>query len=1025
MHIRILIFLICILFSSDQTFSQTFHTTKDANTQSPKPGQSRFIIGADISELKKVEDNGGIFKVNRVEKDALTILHDHWFEYLRLNLFHTPEAWEKYLQLEANLQMAQRIKQAGFKLLIDLHYSDTWANPGVQTRPKAWQNLSFLVLTDSVYQYTRKIITTFKNKNALPDMVQLGNEITGGMLWDDGRVGGIYNTPTQWQKLAALINAGIQGVKDGLAPGDSVRIMIHLDSGGSKETTQWFFDNLFAHDVNFDIIGLSFYSYWNGKMNNLADNLNSISQKYDKDIIIVETSYPWTLKDYDQVPNWMSDPARLHAGYPASVPGQQSFLEDVITILKNVPNGRGKGIFYWQPIDISPPRCGSGAENIALFDFHGMLLPSIKAFAPPDVARITVHLNTASIPDTLSKNSLFELRGSLNWKAPIILPDGNVLDWSEDSQIEPVHQDGDNYTATFYAPSGSTLRYKFWSQDILQNGLGNGWEIGDSNGDSDGNTVLSLTGDTLLPIHFFNSTESRKSYDWKIWEPENNTIAVWFRVYTHTPEGVQDGYLPKNENVRIGVRGENLNSMGPLNWNMTKVILKRESIAKNSAGFHLFSGVAHYTKSLKGQKQVYKFFIEPNSWEEGNLTEDRSFIIPEQDTTLHWVYYGNTNPISKGPHQITLQLNGSSIPDSIGSDAIFEVRGEINGIAPFTLPDGHILDWSDKSTLRLSNIEGDYYKISFLVPDSAELHFKFWSKDAEKSGLNSGWETGDLNGDMDGNTVLKAITHTTLPLHFFNGTGEKKPYNWRPWQQKKDSVAVWFRVYMNTAEGIKDGYHPASQHQLIGVRGSNLLGWIKTLDWSTTKIALERESSDASGAGFHLFSGVAYYPKLQVLKPTQAYKFIINPNGWEEGTLTTDRTFFVPNRDTTLHWVYYGNTAPRSTDIHILPHRIGLPDKFLLGNSYPNPFNPATVIEYQLPKTASIEISIFNLQGQKVTTLVQDIQHVGYYKTIWNGGDAFGQPVASGIYYYQLKARDPSTNPGQRFLATRKMLLLR
>ncbi len=999
MYLKTTFLCICFEFVSPQAFSQAVDFRKAAR-DNVQP--SDFIIGADISELKKVEDFGGVFKVNRVEKAALTILKDHWFEYLRLNIFHTPDTWNTYMQLETNLLMAPRIRNAGFKLLLDLHYSDTWANPGVQTKPKAWQNLAFEVLKDSVYQYTKNIVTLFKRHGAGPDMVQIGNEITGGMLWDDGHVGGAYETPAQWQKFAALLKAGIQGAHAALDPGASIQIMIHPAAGESKTTCQWFFDNLFSQGVDFDIIGLSFYSYWGGRINDLAENVNLLASRYHKDIIVVETSYPWTLEDYDQVPNWMPDPHRLHPGYPATITGQQSFLEDVIAILKSVPHG--KGIFVWQPIDISPPRCGSGAENITLFDFHGVLLPSMKAFAPAGVAQIRLRLNCASIPDTLGAHSFFEVRGSLNNNYPIVLSDGNLLDWSDGSQIELVHQAGDYFTGIFYAPVGSWLRFKFWSRDALALDLNGGWETGNSNTDPDGNAVISIHADTTLPLHFFNCAATQKPCDGRPWEPKDHFTAVWFRVYLNTLEGLHDGYISENVNLKIGIRGANLSGAGPLDWNTTKVRLQRESNDKKLAGYHLFSGVAYYPPSLRGQTQAYKFFIEPNGWEEGNLTGDRAFVIPEQDTTLHWVYYGNTTPISKGPHKITLQLNCASIPDTIGPNALIQVRGEINGIAPFALPDGNLIDWSDKSTLTLSNLAGDYFQISFMVPDSAELRFKFWSQEAERLGLNAGWEMGDLNGDRHGNTVIKAMTNASLPRHFFNASGEKKPYHWRPYQTKADSLAVWFRVYMHTTEGIKDGYNPALPNQLISVRGGNLLGWINVLDWDRTKVILQRESGDKNSPAFHLFSGVAYYPRLKVLRPEQDYKFFIEPNGWEEGNLTDNRKVVVPAQDTTIHWVYYGDTSPRLTDIHVSSNQSKSPDQFLISYCYPNPFNFQAVIHYELPGAVVVKMEIYNLLGQRIKTLMHQKQAAGAYNITWDGSTEETSAIAAGIYLCRLQA---------------------
>jgi len=183
----------------------------------------------------------------------------------------------------------------------------------------AWKNLTFQVLKDSVYQYTRRVITALKNQNTLPDMVQIGNEITCGMLWDDGRVCGQYDTPQQWTQLAELLNAGIRGVKESLTAGDTVQIMIHIDRGGDNPGSRWFFDHLLAQNVNFDIIGLSYYPWWHGTLSDLEFNTYDLAQRYGKEIVIVETAYPWTLDWYDNTHNIVGDSSQLLGGYPATV----------------------------------------------------------------------------------------------------------------------------------------------------------------------------------------------------------------------------------------------------------------------------------------------------------------------------------------------------------------------------------------------------------------------------------------------------------------------------------------------------------------------------------------------------------------------------------------------------------------------------------------------------------------------------------------------------------------------------------
>ena len=337
-----------------------------------------LIKGVDISTLLEIEDNGGIFKENGNPKDALEIFGDHGINYIRLRIWHTPNTG--YCNLGKTLLMASRIKNLGLKFLLDIHYSDTWADPAHQTKPITWQNLSFQELKDSVYFYTYNLVSALKDQGTLPDIVQIGNEITCGMLWDDGRVCDQFNTTQQWAQLGELINEGIRGVNESLNLADTVKIMIHLDRGGDNLGSQWFFDHLLAQNVDFDIIGLSYYPWWQGTLANLEVNVNDLAQRYDKEIIIVETAYPWTLDWYDNTHNLVGEPSQLLQGYPASVEGQTNFLNDLFNLVMDVPENKGLGLFYWAPEWISVPTLGSPWENVTLFDFTGELLSSISVF---------------------------------------------------------------------------------------------------------------------------------------------------------------------------------------------------------------------------------------------------------------------------------------------------------------------------------------------------------------------------------------------------------------------------------------------------------------------------------------------------------------------------------------------------------------------------------------------------------------------------------------------------------------------
>jgi len=341
---------------------------------------SPFIKGVDISFIQQIEDLGGVYYLNGVQTDPLEIFAENQINYIRLRLWHSPG--NGYCGLESTLDMAGRIKQSGLKFLLNFHYSDSWADPGQQNKPAAWQSLSYQELVDSIYAYTFNVIQAFDAINALPDMVQIGNEIISGFLWPEGRVGGSYNSSQQWTQFTSLLKTARNAVMDA-APDTTIPIMIHIDRGGDNSGSRWFFDNLNSYQVTFDIIGESFYPWWHGTLSQLSQNLNDLASRYNKEIIVVETAYPWTLLWDDNVNNIVGNSSQLHNGYLATPQGQYNFLYDLIEIVKNVQNNRGAGVFYWAPEYISVPPIGSTWENLALFDFNGETLTAITAFHEP------------------------------------------------------------------------------------------------------------------------------------------------------------------------------------------------------------------------------------------------------------------------------------------------------------------------------------------------------------------------------------------------------------------------------------------------------------------------------------------------------------------------------------------------------------------------------------------------------------------------------------------------------------------
>ncbi|MCP4781925.1 MAG: antitoxin [Fuerstiella sp.] len=342
--------------------------------------QPEFYKGADISLLQTIEDCGGVYKADGRARDPLLIFKNNGCNAMRIRLFHTPTGESPRVNsLDYTRKLGRRIKDAGLQLMLDIHYSDTWADPGNQQKPAAWEDLSFEELVKAVRDYTEEVIVKMCEAGADPDWVQVGNEIAPGMLWPDGRVG----TPEQWKKLATLLKAGIDGVHAGR--GDrSMRTIIHLHSGGSPQQTARYFDSMKKHNVNYDIIGLSYYPWWHSRglgFEPLQENLKAITERFTNDIMVVETAYPW-------YPN-CDDPTRLlHKkerrplipGLPASKEGQKEYLEQIIKVSREAPKGRCIGLFYWAPEYIPAPRLHPGRGHLSLFDQEGNVLPGMNAF---------------------------------------------------------------------------------------------------------------------------------------------------------------------------------------------------------------------------------------------------------------------------------------------------------------------------------------------------------------------------------------------------------------------------------------------------------------------------------------------------------------------------------------------------------------------------------------------------------------------------------------------------------------------
>lgn len=292
------------------------------------------MLGADISFLPELESRGMKFYDNGQQQDAIELLKNHGFNYVRLRIFNNPSTEKGYspdkgfCDLEHTKQMAARIKKAGMKFLLDFHYSDYWADPQQQYKPFAWEGLDFSNLTVALKDYTKTVLLALKEQGTLPDMVQIGNEINHGIVWPEGHI-------SHPDSLASLVKAGIEGVKE-VDP--SIIIMLHIALGGQNDESVFWLDNMFARGVDCDIIGLSYYPRWHGTLEDLNYNMNDLIRRYNKDVNVVEYSHK---------------------------------KREVNDITFNMPDNKGTGTFIWEPLSTWESifdKDGKSNEMIKIYD---------------------------------------------------------------------------------------------------------------------------------------------------------------------------------------------------------------------------------------------------------------------------------------------------------------------------------------------------------------------------------------------------------------------------------------------------------------------------------------------------------------------------------------------------------------------------------------------------------------------------------------------------------------------------------
>ena len=360
----------------------------------------QFIKGVDLSTLLEVLACGAKYYDHGQEADVLNILKRYDIDSVRLRLWNDPYSADGKPygagtnDMDTIIKTAKKIKDAGYTLLFNLHYSDFWADPGKQFVPKAWEGMSADELETAVYEFTKKSMKKLIEEGVAPDMVQVGNELSSRLLWPYGK------TP-DYDRIAKFVNSGIRGVR---AVDQKVPIMIHLDNGGNNALYREWFDHFMEHGEEFQIIGLSYYPFWHGSLDALEQNMNDIAVRYNKDVVVAEVSMGFTMEDYAAYEKLEPQDRKGYATkpelvakieYPMTKVGQADFMQDFMTRVANVADDHGKGFYYWEPAwipvagsgwatkeglayikDKGP--CGNEWANQALFDYDGNALPALE-----------------------------------------------------------------------------------------------------------------------------------------------------------------------------------------------------------------------------------------------------------------------------------------------------------------------------------------------------------------------------------------------------------------------------------------------------------------------------------------------------------------------------------------------------------------------------------------------------------------------------------------------------------------------
>lgn len=322
-----------------------------------------FVKGMDVSMIKELESHGAEYFLEGRKEDIFSILKKCRVNMIRIRIWPDPydEKGRTYggggNDLQTTIEIARRTVEHRMGFMLDFHYSDFWADPAKQVKPKAWEGLKGKELETAVYLHTVDTLKALKNQQLTPAMVQVGNEITKGLLWPDGHI-------EHTEGMVSLLKAGIRGVREECP---EAKIVLHLDYGTNNALYRSWFDAVTAYGLAYDVIGMSYYPHWNGSLELLQENLNDISGRYQKEVLIAETSIGYTLDTLGCKGIVYGKEQEKATGYTASPEGQEQFLRDLYQTVREVKDQKGIGVFYWEPAWLPIAECKWASESGTIY----------------------------------------------------------------------------------------------------------------------------------------------------------------------------------------------------------------------------------------------------------------------------------------------------------------------------------------------------------------------------------------------------------------------------------------------------------------------------------------------------------------------------------------------------------------------------------------------------------------------------------------------------------------------------------